>query len=334
MTTLDSPIRDQQFDSYVAALRDSDRRRALTVARSLLADGVPAASVLLDLVCAAQGEVGRLWETGAWNVAQEHVATAISEAVVTEVALAVEPEQRADSRHIVVACVENEWHALPARVVAEVLALSGHAVTFLGASTPPPQLAQYVHDTGPDAVALSCSLASALPRARRMIEAAREAGVPVLAGGSGFGPDDLRARRLGAAAWAPTVHDALALLVDWRATATPAPPLRHEGADEQAELVLREEDLARFAGRELESSGHGEEDDVAESARHVVRFLGAALLVDDPRIIDEHIAWRRRVDGAQGRASVRLDAELSVLLRGIADLPAAEQLLLAAAAAR
>lgn len=314
--------------TYVDALGASDRRAALDLARQLLRDGVPPETLLLDLVCVAQDEVGRRWESGEWNVGREHAATAVSEAVVAEIAHHYEggsPVGR--GLHVVVACVENEWHALPARVVAEVLGFAGHRVAFLGASTPPAQLAQYLHDTGPDAVALSCSVASALPRARRMIEASREAGVPVIVGGSGFGTDDLRARRLGAAAWAPTAAEAVRLLAEWRPMTTPPQPLTHPGADDHAELTLRHDEIVGDVVPALADAGLGDADALHESVGHLLRFLAAALLVDDAGIVEDHVAWRRRIERSHRQVPGRVDAEIAAVTSELDDLPVARAML-------
>lgn len=131
--------------------------------------------------------------------------------------------------HVVVACVEGEWHALAARIVAEVVRDAGWRVTFLGASVPGRHLVTYLHQTGPDAVLLSCVQSNRLIRAARMVEACRAAGVPVLAGGPGFGWDGRWAAAVGAAAWGATARDAVRLLARGLPGAahtgpTPAPP--------------------------------------------------------------------------------------------------------------
>ncbi|MDI5943123.1 cobalamin B12-binding domain-containing protein, partial [Micromonospora sp. DH15] len=66
---------------------------------------------------------------------------------------------------MVLACVEGEWHALAARIVAEVVRAAGWRGTCLGASVPARHLVSYLHQTGPDAVLLSCVQPSRLVRA-------------------------------------------------------------------------------------------------------------------------------------------------------------------------
>ncbi len=333
-------VSPQARERYLSALADGDRGAALEVAGAEVERGVPVASVLLDLVCAAQAEVGERWKLGAWNVAREHAAAAVSDAVVGALTIGLSP--RLDKGHVVVACVEGEWHALPARVVAEILRLSGWRTTYLGASVPSAHLAQYLHDTGPDAVALSCSVATSLPRARRMIEALREAGVPVLVGGRGFGPDSLRARRLAATAWAGTAEDGARALLDLPGFASPPPPVASSLLDEHRVLQLHHETLVGGALERLARgfpamASYGEEQlaRTREDLGHIVDFLSAALYVEDDRIFPEFVEWLVAVVGARGVPAQAVVAGLDAVAEAledlerdrVGDLPAARRLL-------
>lgn len=310
------------LDAFVAALGSADREDALAVARGLVARGVPADRVLLDLVCPAQVEVGHRWATAVWDVAREHAATVVSDLAVTAVTAGADLPGGPPRGDVLVACVDGEWHALPARVVAEVLRLAGCRVTFLGASTPPPHLARYLHDTGPDAVALSCSVPSTLPRARRMVEASREAGVPVLVGGRALGPDDRRARRLGANAWAPDALAAVDALAGLHTYPTPAPPLDHPGVREYAALAARHEATVDEAYESLvaafpptASYSAAQQARTREDLGHVVAFLEAALFVDDAGVFEEFVSWCHDVVTARGVPGRALGLGLEAVAR-------------------
>ncbi|WP_407664872.1 cobalamin B12-binding domain-containing protein, partial [Micromonospora tarensis] len=202
------------YSGYLDCLADADEYAAAELAIGLLDAGVPAERVLLDLVAPAQAEVGERWARNEWSVAQEHAATHISEQVVAAVAAHARP--RPTGGRVVVACMDGEWHALPPRLVAEVLRLRGWQVTFLGASVPAAHLVSYLHRYDAHAVALACALPMRLPHAHRMIEACRRSDVPVVVGGRGFGADGRWARRLGVA-WAPDAPAAAELVADERA---------------------------------------------------------------------------------------------------------------------
>ena len=190
----------------------------------LVERGAPAEAVLLDLVAPAQERVGRLWRRGEWSVAQEHAATCINEHVVAAIGAAM--RGAGDRGHVVLGCLDGEWHALPARIVSEVLRLHGWRVTFLGASVPSAHLIAYLHEHGPDVVAVSCALPIHLPTAHQTIAAARRTGTPVPAGGTGFGAGGRWGHRLGVDAWAGSAAEAVELLArqPWPPRTAPAAP--------------------------------------------------------------------------------------------------------------
>ena len=308
-------------ETYWKALADGDAEAAVTLALSMHDDGIAVIDILDDVVAEAQREVGRRWAANEWNVAREHRATSVSEEVVAALGRCLPPAD--GGRTAVVTCVDGEWHALPSRVVATVLRAGGWRVHYLGASVPVAHLAQMLHDVGPDVTAVSCSLPTALFRARQTIEASREAGVPVIAGGPGFGPGGRWAIALGADATAPDARRALAVLSDphWPAFTTPAPPYRP--ADAVPELLRRRHGEIVFeAGRRLRARWPGvrqydaEQDSrTTEDLGYLVDFLAAALYVDDVELYTGFVTWMaailesRRVPRPALKAGLEVTAE-------------------------
>ncbi|MCX5064638.1 cobalamin-dependent protein [Micromonospora lupini] len=284
------------YPGYLACLADADEYAAIDVALGLLDAGVPPERVLLDLVAPAQAEVGERWARNEWSVAQEHAATHISERVVAAVAAYV--DTRPTGGRIVVACMDGEWHALPPRLVAEVLRLRGWQVTFLGASVPAAHLVSYLHRHDAQAVALACALPMRLPHAHRMIEACRRSDVPVVVGGRGFGADGRWAARLGAA-WAPNAPAAAELIADERALRrVPAAQLGHLADDEYASLVRRRGELIDSALTDLRERvpatreyTAAQLDSTVSDLGHVVDSLAASLYVDDASLFTEFVGW-------------------------------------------
>ena len=162
-----------------------------------LRSGLDPESLLLDVIGAVQRRVGQEWAANRLTVAQEHAATAINDRVDRRPSAHVLKPAGAAPGPVTVACVDGEWHALPARLLAEVLRLRGFQVDYLGAQVPAPHLVAHLHRTGPDAVALSSSIATRLPTAHATITACQAAAHPVIAGGAAFGPDGRYARLLG-----------------------------------------------------------------------------------------------------------------------------------------
>lgn len=150
-------------DRYLAAQLAGDRREALRlVLDEGLAAGIAVPVLELDVIRAAQREVGRLWEENRISVAQEHVATAISQLVLAHLYRDL-PRAAARGRSVAVACVEGELHDLGARMVADFLEMDGYDVDFLGANVPSESLVAHVRERRPDLVALSATMAHHLP---------------------------------------------------------------------------------------------------------------------------------------------------------------------------
>lgn len=290
-------IADGARDAYWSAVAGADRPEAVRIALEQLDAGVGLPDVLSQLVCAAQLEVGRRWAANEWNVAQEHAATSIGEDVVA--ALASRRTTDVSRGTVVVACAEGEWHSLPARVLAETLRVDGWQVRYLGASVPAPHLLQLLHDLGPDAVALSCSVSTSLPRTRQMIEASREAGVPVIVGGSGFGSKGRWGLQLGANDWAPDATAALDVLngSSWPAYTDPAPAYSPPDDDSDA-ILANTHSLVAAAMAELEMrlpstaayTAH-QRARTEEDFGHILNFLGVALYVDDAELFTNFVSW-------------------------------------------
>jgi len=313
-----------EVERFLDHLARRDRRSAARQALGLLEAGASVQELVQGLLAPAQVEVGRRWAANQWSVADEHAATAISDAVLAGVAWRIQATE--DQGHVVVTCAEGEWHSLPARMAAEVLRTHGWLVTFLGASTPAEHLRRFLAEADAVGVLISCSVPIFLGGAHRSIQAAQAAGVPVLVGGRAFGPDELRARRLGADGWAPDPAAAARLLADWRdqppvvgqrPAAMPDPePLELEAA--RAELVeaatsalfLRFPPLAGYSQTQLTRT--------REDLGYILQFLEAALLTDDPRLfLDEFLPWLTGVLTARGLpagvVSVGLEALGAVL---------------------
>ncbi|MEV6815020.1 cobalamin B12-binding domain-containing protein, partial [Micromonospora sp. NPDC051296] len=231
---------------------------------------------------------------------------------------------------IVVACMDGEWHALPARLVAEVLRLRGWQVTFLGASVPAAHLVSYLHRHDAYAVALACALPMRLPHAHRMIEACQRLDVPVVVGGRGFGADGRWARRLGVA-WAPDGPAAADLLADERALrAGPPADLAHLADDEYAGLVGRRAELIDSALADLAQRvpatrdySPAQLDSTVSDLGYILDFLAAALYVDDGSLFTEFVDWLVAVLDSRGVPAAAVGTTLRHYARALHDFPRA-----------
>lgn len=129
-----------------SAAVDGDDYTSVEIVLRAVAAGVDAETVLLDVIGAVQRRVGCEWAANRLTVAQEHAVTAISERGIAALTHALGRPEPWRGR-VSVACVDGEWHALPARLLAEVLTLRGFRVDYLGAQVPTPHLINHLHRT-------------------------------------------------------------------------------------------------------------------------------------------------------------------------------------------
>lgn len=314
------------------AVLAGDEHRAVDSVLGALTEGVPAEAILLDVVAATQRRVGLEWSLNRISVAQEHAATAINERVIVHLSARL-PRPEITRAHVTVACVDGEWHALPARLLAEVLILRGFRVDYLGAQVPTPHLITHLHRTSPDVVALSGSLPTRLPVAHATITACQSAGTPVIVGGAAFGSRGQWAERLGAQAWAPTARAAADRLAE------PLPrPAAHQPLDDLPHLMDQEYTMVtRGAAGLVRAVMTGLEDRIpamrsytdlqrqhtAEDVAHTVDFLSAALYVDDPALFLDFLTWTAQILEARSVPARSLVPALELLAGELRDFPRA-----------
>ncbi|MCX4661576.1 cobalamin B12-binding domain-containing protein [Streptomyces uncialis] len=327
-------------DRLWKAVTGRDEHRAADIVLTSLEDGVDAETILLDLIAPVQVKVGAQWAANRLSVAQEHAATAITERVIA--ALAHHPAVRTPPAlgRVTVACVDQEWHVLPARLLAEVLTLRGWQVDFLGAQVPTHHLITHLHHHGADAVALSSSLPTRLPTAHAAITACQAIGIPVLTGGAAFGPDGRYARLLGANAWAPDARAAARQLAD----GIPPPSLAAGRqqiddlphlADQEYTFVARSQgQLVRGVLARLEEQFPAmaayttpQRERTAEDIGHIVDFLAAALYTDDDDLFTTFIIWTAGILTARHVPARSLHPALNILAAELKDFPRSTRLL-------
>lgn len=263
------------------------------IVSELLGDGVPFDRILFDLLMPAERELGRRWQQGDYLVNEEHVATATIETVIS--LLVGSFDRPSEAPTVVVATAEGDDHSLPARAVAAHLLFLGYRTIFLGANVLAADLAEYLESETPDALVLSCAMGTHLPGARATIAASHEAGVPVVAGGKGFGEDGQWAVALGADVWVRSLEEVAETLEAWN------PDI--EEAEARARTIDGELQrlIDRWPGIVADARARIPEGKIPpEKNARALAELGLALdstiasvLVDDMGVAREFLGWQK-----------------------------------------
>ncbi len=199
-------------DRYDEALLIGESALAQAVIEQALGRGLSRAEVYLDVLAPSQIRLGEMWHEGRINVAQEHLATSITMAVMDHLRQGMTTRAGLGVRAVVTP-VEGDHHSIGARMIADFLAVDGWEVYFLGDGTPAKDLAEFVRQRNADLVAISSTLPEFLPNARLAADAIRELNSPapkILLGGASLTGGAADTESLGCDATADNVLDAVA----------------------------------------------------------------------------------------------------------------------------
>jgi methanogenic corrinoid protein MtbC1 len=328
--------RDALVQELIERFAFADRWGAVARTRELLAAGVDDGE-LRQVVALAARRVGELWQDGSWTVSQEHAATAVAEAVLGVIEVAVEPAPPVGIAAVVAA--EGEWHALPGRLAAHAFERAGLGVHYLGAGVPATDIASSLPGTGAEALAVSVTLSANLVGAARTIAAGHAAGLPVLLGGAASTP--ARADALGADAHADDVDEGARIVRRWCQEGPPAQRGR-PSVD-----VSRAAQLTAHRGRVIDEAygaverrwpalGEAEDDLIDRTVEDLelhLDHLAAALLLEEEDAYVDLVRWLAAVHTGRRLPPDALTAQLDGLDDAVGDEPALHELVAAGRAA-
>jgi methanogenic corrinoid protein MtbC1 len=173
---------------FLEAQLASNHRECVRLIDEAVEQGALVRDLHLKVIQQCQHEIGRRWEQGLISVAQERLATAISQLVVAHMYRHL-PRSPSNGKLVIVACVEGEQHDLGARIASDFLEMDGFDVRFLGANVPTESLLSMVAQRRPDLVALSVTIETHLAAFREVVGVLRakcSSSLPILAGGRAF----------------------------------------------------------------------------------------------------------------------------------------------------
>lgn len=299
--------------AMMAALLGSDAALAYRLAHDCLVNGMPYGRIVDDVLQPVQEDLGHRWAAGDIGIADEHAATATIEDLLVKLGATAAPPTRPT---VVIVSAPGDVHSIGLRAVSGVLMLDGYRTIYLGGSIPAADLGDFLEFHQPFALALGCSIPAALAGAAASAHAAHTAGIPVLGGGRALRNGE-RATRLGIDAFAPNSSAAIERLRGWeisppsRLALTPEPIVeQHRLARHGPSLIDAALDAADLVTTDLVTSAR---TTLAEDLGRVLAVVEAAIMLDDPVIIDEHVSWLRDTTATHGIAITTLDAILRSL---------------------
>jgi MerR family transcriptional regulator, light-induced transcriptional regulator len=164
-------LKEALSERFAQALLEGDAVTAEMVARIAYDEEMPYAQIHDGIVAPAMHRIGRLWERGEINVANEHVATQISMRVLALLRELFGVARRRSDHRVMLAAVEGEQHIVALQMVGDLLEDAGYEVVMLGPDVPVDVLEEITLEHRPSIVGFSLTMASCVPNLARAIEA-------------------------------------------------------------------------------------------------------------------------------------------------------------------
>lgn len=174
---------------YFSALLEARRTSALAAVEEAIERGLPLIDIYIDILADSLHKIGRLWEMNQISVAQEYIATAITQFVLASIYPRISPCEPLRGSMIVTG-VCGELHQIGAHLMADAMEANGWDVRFLGSNFPTSAILKAIEQSDAKVMCVSTTLLSNLPAAADLIRAVRSrfgVNAPAIAvGGTAF----------------------------------------------------------------------------------------------------------------------------------------------------
>jgi methanogenic corrinoid protein MtbC1 len=180
-------IDEHVFQRYVQSLMNGNRQQCKLIVEDLLQGDMDVKDLYTQLFQASLYEVGELWERNAISVATEHLATAVTEWLMTLAYPKIFGAEHTGKK-AVIACVAGEYHQIGAKMVADTFEMNGWEGYFLGANTPTDELLRFIEEKTPHILGLSLSIYAHMELFRSLVDAVSSTypDLSIVAGGQAF----------------------------------------------------------------------------------------------------------------------------------------------------
>lgn len=215
------PLKEEWLEdrnAFLAGLLEGRQEKVDAIARKYVNNAADLEGFYLYILQPSMFDIGTLWEKAEISIAQEHLASAIVNRVMSRTIPAL-PASGPMIGRAVVAASPNEFHELGAWMIADVLDFDGWQVKFIGANIPQDELIDFLHSDPPDLLALSVTIPFNLAKARRVVELIRADStlgrLKVMVGGQAFAEQPDLWQKIGADGFAGNAVDARILARKW-----------------------------------------------------------------------------------------------------------------------
>jgi methanogenic corrinoid protein MtbC1/DNA-binding XRE family transcriptional regulator len=142
---------------YLGAIVSGNEEEAEILLNKGISKGLSAKNLYLNVLIHAQRTLLEKSHNGAISLATERLATQITLSQMSRLRSLIKRKSPIN-KYAVISSVSGDSHHIGGRMAADLLYMDGWDVDFLGADTPPKEIANYVEDKSPNLLGLSITV--------------------------------------------------------------------------------------------------------------------------------------------------------------------------------
>lgn len=180
-------ISDPIYFHYLNTLLEGDKQQAINIVSDLLNKNVDLKDIFINLFQKSMYRIGSMWETEKCSIADEHIATRITEGLI-ELVVHHNNGKPKNGKVAIVTCIDKEFHELGAHMVSGYLEVNQWTVYFVGSNTPQPDVLKLIQEKKPDLLGISNNFYIHFLRLTKLIQSVNNEfpNLKIIVGGQGL----------------------------------------------------------------------------------------------------------------------------------------------------
>ncbi len=157
----------------LSALLRGERDRALAVMDDGMRSGLKVLDTYVGVIQPVMERIGMMWQNGSISVSEEHVATALVQAVMAHCRTHFRSGPSGTRGRLALTGVEGELHELGLQVIGDVAEADGWQVNYLGTNAPTADTVEYLKRREPNVIGIGVTMPYNIAAATALVEAIR-----------------------------------------------------------------------------------------------------------------------------------------------------------------
>lgn len=116
-------ITEELYQIFLKSLLKGDKGECLHIVKTLLENNIAIRDLYVELFQKSMYKVGELWERNEISVAREHLATTITESLLSSTYPYIFTGEQT-AKKAIISCAANEYHQLGGKMVADIFELA------------------------------------------------------------------------------------------------------------------------------------------------------------------------------------------------------------------